>query len=239
MVQGRAGPAGSASGPDVGAPGGRRLGGAAGVMLAASYFSLLAPAIALSEERGGVPAWLPATAGVLAGGFAMRLIDAFLPHLHVTQPRAAAEGIATTWRRSVLLVTAITLHNLPEGLAIGVAFGGAAAGYPEATVSAAVVLALGIGLQNFPEDAAVAFPLRREGASRGSAFCWGQLSAAVEPPAALLGVALVAIAAPLLPYALAFAAGPMLFVVVEELIPEAQADTPTWSPLPRWLGSPS
>jgi ZIP family zinc transporter len=198
------------------------LGGAAGVMLAASYFSLLAPAIALAEAAGDVPSWLPATTGFLLGGLTMRLIDVVLPHLHPDQPLAAAEGIATTWRRSVLLVTAITLHNAPEGLAIGVAFGAAAAGSPEATVAGAIALAIGIGLQNFPEGAAVAFPLRREGISRGSAFCWGQLSAAVEPPAALLGAALVTVAAPLLPYALAFAAGAMLFVVVEELIPETE-----------------
>ncbi|HEX6011929.1 MAG TPA: ZIP family metal transporter [Geminicoccaceae bacterium] len=197
------------------------LGGAAGVMIAASYFSLLAPAIALAEQRGTGPAWLPATTGFLAGGLFMRLLDAVLPHVHPFQPEGATEGISTTWRRSVLLVSAITLHNFPEGLAIGVAFGGAAAGYQEATVGAAVALAIGIGLQNFPEGAAVSFPLRREGVTRGRAFFWGQLSAAVEPPAALLGVVAVAIAAPALPYALAFAAGAMIFVVVEELIPES------------------
>ncbi len=197
------------------------LGGAAGVMIAASYFSLLAPAIALAEQQGAGAAWLPATTGFLAGGLFMRLLDAILPHVHPFQPAGATEGIATTWRRSVLLVAAITLHNIPEGLAIGVAFGAAAAGYPEATVGAAVALAIGIGLQNLPEGAAVSFPLRREGLTRGRAFFWGQLSAAVEPPAALLGVAAVAIAAPALPYALAFAAGAMIFVVVEELIPES------------------
>jgi ZIP family zinc transporter len=199
------------------------LGGAAGVMLAASYFSLLAPAVALAEAGGDVPAWLPATAGFLVGGLAMRLVDAILPHLHPDQPLDEAEGISTTWRRSVLLVTAITLHNAPEGLAIGVAFGAAAAGSPEATVAGAVALAIGIGLQNFPEGAAVAFPLRREGVSRGKAFFWGQLSAAIEPPAAVLGAALVTVAVPILPYALAFAAGAMIFVVVEELIPESHA----------------
>jgi ZIP family zinc transporter len=199
------------------------LGAAAGVMIAASYFSLLAPAIALAEERGsGVP-WVPAVVGFLAGGLFMRLVDSLLPHLHPQQPLAAAEGMPTTWRRSVLLVSAITLHNFPEGLAVGVAFGSAAAGYPEATVASAVALAIGIGLQNFPEGAAVSFPLRREGMPRGRAFFWGQLSAAVEPPAALLGVAAVSVATPILPYALAFAAGAMIFVVVEELIPESQA----------------
>jgi ZIP family zinc transporter len=197
------------------------LGGAAGVMIAASYFSLLAPAIALSEARGG-SSWAPAVIGFLAGGLFMRLLDIVLPHLHLHQPVQAAEGISTTWRRSVLLVSAITLHNFPEGLAVGVAFGGAAAGHPEATVAGATALAIGIGLQNFPEGAAVSFPLRREGMSRGRAFFWGQLSAVVEPPAAILGVVAVAIAEPVLPYALAFAAGAMIFVVVEELIPESQ-----------------
>lgn len=199
------------------------LGGAAGVMIAASYFSLLAPAIALGEARGNPMPWLPAAVGFLSGGLFMRLVDAVLPHLHLHQPTAEAEGVSTTWRRSVLLVSAITLHNFPEGLAIGVAFGGAAAGYPEATVAGAIALAIGIGLQNFPEGAAVSFPLRREGASRRKAFFWGQISAAVEPPGALLGAALVTVAEPILPYALAFAAGAMIFVVVEELIPESQA----------------
>jgi ZIP family zinc transporter len=193
------------------------------VMIAASYFSLLAPAIALAEERGSGTPWLPAVVGFLCGGLFMRLVDAVLPHLHLYQPVAEAEGVSTTWRRSVLLVTAITLHNFPEGLAVGVAFGGAAAGHPEATVAAAVALAIGIGLQNFPEGAAVSFPLRREGMSRPRAFFWGQLSAVVEPPAALLGVAAVAFAEPILPYALACAAGAMSCVVVEQLIPESQA----------------
>jgi zinc transporter, ZIP family len=198
------------------------LGGAAGVMIAASYFSLLAPAIALAEERGSAAPWLPAVIGFLAGGLFMRLVDVLLPHLHPHQPLAAAEGPATTWRRSVLLVTAITLHNFPEGLAIGVAFAAAASGHAGATVAGAVALAIGIGLQNFPEGAAVSFPLRREGFSRRRAWFWGQSSAAVEPPAGILGVAAVALAAPVLPYALAFAAGAMIFVVVEELIPESQ-----------------
>jgi ZIP family zinc transporter len=199
------------------------LGGAAGVMIAASYFSLLAPAIALAAERGSSMPWAPAAVGFLAGGLFMRLIDSVLPHLHLFQPVGEAEGMPTQWRRSVLLVSAITLHNFPEGLAVGVAFGGAAAGHPEATVAGAVALAIGIGLQNFPEGAAVSFPLRREGMSRGRAFFWGQLSAVVEPPAALLGVAAVALAEPVLPFALAFAAGAMIFVVVEQLIPESQA----------------
>ena len=197
------------------------LGAAAGVMIAASFFSLLAPAIALSEEAGGVP-WLPAVVGFLAGGLFLRLFDRLLPHLHLGRRLEEAEGPRTTWRRSVLLVTAITLHNFPEGLAVGVAFGAVAVGSPEATVAAAVALAIGIGLQNFPEGAAVSVPLRRDGLSRGRSFFFGQLSAVVEPFAGVLGVAAVAVARPVLPYALAFAAGAMIFVVVEELIPESQ-----------------
>ena len=151
----------------------------------------------------------------------MRLIDLFLPHLHPGAPPEEAEGIENSWRRSMLLVSAITLHNIPEGLAIGVAFGAAASGFEGATVGAAVALAIGIGIQNFPEGAAVSLPLRREGLSRRSSFLWGQLSATVEPVAAVLGAALVIVATPILPYALSFAAGAMIFVVAEELIPES------------------
>lgn len=197
------------------------LGFAAGVMIAASYFSLLAPAIDLAEESG-TPSWVPAAVGFLAGGLFLRLMDRLLPHLHPGKRPDEAEGPRTTWRRSVLLVSAITLHNIPEGLAIGVAFGAAAADFPEASLAAAATLALGIGIQNFPEGSAVSLPLRRDGVSRGRSFFWGQLSAAVEPIAGLLGVVAVVAARPLLPYALSFAAGAMIFVVVEELIPEAQ-----------------
>lgn len=197
------------------------LGFTAGVMIAASFFSLLAPAIALAEEMGTVP-WLPAVAGFLAGGASMRLLDRFLPHLHLFLPVEEAEGMHTTWRRTLLLVAAITMHNVPEGLAVGVAFAGAAAGYEGMTLGAAVALALGIGLQNAPEGTAVAIPLRREGVSRGRSFWWGQLSAAVEPVAAAAGAAFVLALRPLLPYAMAFAAGAMIFVVVEEVVPESQ-----------------
>jgi ZIP family zinc transporter len=150
----------------------------------------------------------------------MRLIDIYLPHLHPGAPPEETEGVKTTWHRSMLLISAITLHNIPEGLAVGVAFGAAAAGDGQ-TFGAAVALAIGIGLQNFPEGAAVSLPLRREGLSRKDSFWWGQLSALVEPLAAVLGAAVVVYMDPLLPYALAFAAGAMIFVVVEELIPEA------------------
>ncbi len=200
------------------------LGFAAGVMIAASYWSLLAPAIEMAEEAGGIP-WLPATVGFLLGGAFLWGVDKVLPHLHIGYPTEEAEGVQTTWRRSVLLVLAITLHNFPEGLAVGVAFGAAAAGLPSATVAGAVALALGIGLQNFPEGMAVSVPLRREGMSRFKAFWYGQLSGMVEPIAGVLGAAAVLFIRPILPYALAFAAGAMIYVVVEELIPESQLET--------------
>lgn len=197
------------------------LGFAAGVMIAASFWSLLTPAINMAKEMN-LPAWLPAASGFLLGTAFLRLIDKILPHLHIGYPIEEAEGIKTSWNRSILLVTAITLHNIPEGLAVGVAFGAAAGGYPEASFPAALVLALGIGLQNFPEGLAVAMPLRREGLSRGKSFLFGQLSAIVEPIAAVIGAGAVIWAKPILPYAMAFAAGAMIFVVVEEVIPESQ-----------------
>jgi ZIP family zinc transporter len=191
------------------------LGFAAGVMIAASYWSLLAPAIELS---GG--AWFPATAGFLLGGAVLGGIDRILPHLH--PGLSAPEGLHTHWRRSVLLVLAITLHNIPEGLAVGVAFGAAGAGIEAATIGGAIALAIGIGIQNFPEGLAVSMPLRREGLSRRKCFWYGQLSATVEPVAGVIGAAAVLFAQPILPYALSFAAGAMIFVVVEELVPESQ-----------------
>jgi ZIP family zinc transporter len=197
------------------------LGFAAGVMIAASYWSLLAPAIELSEEMR-VPSWLPAVTGFLLGAVFLRGVDMVLPHLHLSAPIEKAEGLKTTWQRTILLVLAITLHNFPEGLAVGVAFGAAAAGVPAASVAGAVALAIGIGLQNFPEGLAVAMPLRREGVSPFKSFWYGQLSAVVEPVAGVLGAATVLIARPILPYALAFAAGAMIFVVIEEVIPESQ-----------------
>ena len=197
------------------------LGFAGGVMIAASYFSLLAPAIELAEGSGASP-WIPAVVGFLAGGVFLRGLDWVLPHLHPGDPIKKAEGLETTWKRSVLLVSAITLHNIPEGLAVGVAFGAVAAGFDGASLTAAIALAVGIGIQNFPEGTAVSMPLRREGMSRGKSFFYGQLSAIVEPIAGVVGVVAVSLAQPLLPYALAFAAGAMIFVVVEELIPESQ-----------------
>ena len=198
------------------------LGFAAGVMIAASYWSLLAPAIEMSEGQG-VAGWIPAAVGFLLGGAFLWLADKTLPHLHIGMPDDQAEGLKTTWKRSILLVSAITLHNFPEGLAVGVAFGAVAAGIPSATLAGAIALAIGIGLQNFPEGIAVAFPLRREGLSRGKSFFYGQLSAVVEPIAGVLGAAAVLLIRPLLPYALSFAAGAMIYVVIEELIPESQS----------------
>ncbi len=202
------------------------LGFAAGVMIAASFWSLLAPAIEMAEE-GPLPAWVPAAVGFLAGGAFLWIVDKVLPHLHLGFPREEAEGISTHWRRSVLLVLAITLHNIPEGLAVGVAFGALGADLPSATLAGAVALALGIGIQNFPEGAAVSVPLRREGFSRLKSFWYGQLSGVVEPIAGVLGAAAVILMRPILPYALAFAAGAMIFVVIEELIPESQLDKNT------------
>lgn len=200
------------------------LGFAAGVMIAASFFSLLLPAVEMAEAAGQA-AWIPLTVGFLAGAIFLRIADALLPHVHPFLPITEAEGIQTDWERATLLVLAITLHNIPEGLAVGVAFAAAHADIGiagGASLAGAVALALGIGMQNFPEGAAVSMPLRQTGVSRGKSFWYGQLSAVVEPIAAALGAAAVLSIRPLLPYALAFAAGAMIYVVVEELIPEAQ-----------------
>lgn len=199
------------------------LGFAAGVMIAASFWSLLAPAIEMAEGNpAGPPAWITAALGFLGGGLFLFLVDRLLPHIHPDLPMTQVEGLPSTWKRSVLLVMAITLHNIPEGLAVGVAFGAAAAGLPAATVVGAIALAIGIGIQNFPEGAAVAIPLRREGLSRRKSFLAGQASGLVEPIFAVIGCVAVMVAQPILPYALAFAAGAMIFVVIEELVPESQ-----------------
>lgn len=200
------------------------LGFAAGVMIAASFWSLLAPGIEMAEELGQTP-WLTAAIGFLGGGTFLYLVDKLLPHLHMGLDTTQAEGIKTSWQRSVLLVLAITLHNIPEGLAVGVAFGAVASGQlGTASIAGAVALALGIGLQNFPEGAAVSIPLRREGFSRTKAFLYGQASGIVEPIAGVIGAVAVITMKPILPYALAFAAGAMIYVVIEELIPEAQRE---------------
>lgn len=197
------------------------LGFAGGVMMAASFWSLLAPAISISEEMG-YPGWLPPFIGFLLGGISMRFLDMLLPHLHPGMAVTEPDGPPSRMKRTTLLVLAITIHNIPEGLAVGVAFG-AIGLMPQATLAGAIALSLGIGLQNFPEGLAVSMPLRREGLSRRKAFLYGQLSAVVEPVFALLGALLVQIARPFLPYALAYAAGAMIFVVVEEVVPESQA----------------
>ena len=196
------------------------LGFAAGVMIAASYWSLLSPAIDMAAARGDWP-WLAPLCGFLCGAGFLFLGDKLVPHLHINLRNEITEGPTTHWDRTILLVLAITLHNIPEGLAVGVAFGAVGHGLPDAALPAAVALAIGIGLQNFPEGVAVAMPLRREGVSRLRCFWFGQLSAAVEPVAAVAGAALVMQAEPLLPFALSFAAGAMIFVVVEEVIPES------------------
>ena len=202
----------------------RMLGFAAGVMIAASFWSLLAPSIEMAEELGQI-AFLTAASGFLLGGGFLFLADKLLPHLHMGLDVNQAEGIKTKWQRSILLVLAITLHNIPEGLAVGVAFGAVASGIgSSATMAGAAALAIGIGLQNFPEGAAVSIPLRREGFSRKKAFLYGQASGMVEPIAGVIGAYSVVKMQPLLPYALAFAAGAMIYVVVEELIPEAQRE---------------
>jgi len=197
------------------------LGFAAGVMIAASCWSLLIPSIEMARELG-LPQWLPAAVGFLSGGIFMRIVDQILPHLHIGFPTNTAEGIKTSWQRSTLLILAITLHNIPEGLAVGVAFGAVASGFESASLGAAVALAIGIGIQNFPEGMAVSLPLRREGFSRSKSLWYGQLSGIVEPVAGVLGAALIMVFYPILPYALSFAAGAMIFVVIEELIPESQ-----------------
>jgi ZIP family zinc transporter len=197
------------------------LGFASGIMIAASFWSLLSPAISLAESEGKI-AWLVVAIGFLAGGVFLKAIDWILPHVHSLSD--TPEGIPTHWKRSILLVLSITLHNIPEGLAVGVAFGSVAADIPEATLAGAATLALGIGIQNFPEGAAVSVPLRREGMGRGKAFMYGQLSGIVEPIAGVIGALLVISMRSLLPYALAFAAGAMIYVVAEELIPTSQED---------------
>ncbi len=199
------------------------LGFAAGVMIAASFWSLLAPSISLAEAAAattGVPSWIPALAGFLGGGAFLWFLDKVIPHLHRDMPVEKAEGIKTSKDRSMLLVLAITLHNIPEGLAVGVAFGAIAAGVPEASLGGAIAVAIGIGIQNFPEGTAVSVPLRREGMSLRKSFFWGQLSGIVEPIAGVVGALAVIAMQQILPYALAFAAGAMIFVVAEELIPE-------------------
>ncbi|WP_291137156.1 ZIP family metal transporter [Flavobacterium sp. UBA7663] len=200
------------------------LGFTGGVMVAASFWSLLAPAIEMSGGDGFVKV-IPAAVGFALGALFIFGLDKVLPHMHINFKET--EGIKSPWQRTTLLVLAITLHNIPEGLAVGVLFGGVAAGIPEASIAGAVTLAIGIGIQNFPEGIAVSMPLRRMGMSRTKSFMYGQSSAIVEPIFGVIGAVAVTFFTPILPYALAFAAGAMIFVVVEEVIPETQQDKNT------------
>ena len=208
------------------------LGFTGGVMIAASFWSLLSPAIAYVEMQNEMgtsdsPSWLAPAVGFFLGALFLFILDKIIPHLHIFSKREEAEGMKTNWQKTILLVLAIALHNIPEGLAVGVAFGALASpeltGMPEVfSIGAAIALAIGIGIQNFPEGFAVSMPLRRQGVSRWKSWQWGQLSAIVEPIFAVIGAAIVMQVLPILPYALAFAAGAMIFIVVEEVIPESQ-----------------
>lgn len=210
------------------------LGFTGGVMIAASFWSLLSPAIEyveLQNEYGlsTTPSWVAPAIGFFLGAIFLYILDKIIPHLHLFAKREEAEGMTTNWRKTILLVLAIALHNIPEGLAVGVAFGALAS--PELlnlgdnnifTIGSAIALAIGIGIQNFPEGFAVSMPLRRQGVSKFKSWQWGQLSAIVEPIFAVIGAAVVIQILPILPYALSFAAGAMIFIVVEEVIPESQ-----------------
>jgi len=197
------------------------LGFSAGVMISASFFSLILPALEMSAGQG-VPRWLPVTIGFLLGAVFLRLIARFVPHLHFFMPESKAEGIKTKLTKTGILILAMTIHNFPEGLAVGVAFGSVAV-TGGSTLAGAMALALGIAIQNFPEGMAISLPLLREGKTKLKSFYYGQLSAVVEPAGGVIGASLVLFSRALLPYALSFAAGAMIFVVVEELIPESQS----------------
>ena len=196
------------------------LGFASGVMIAASVWSLLIPSINMAADSGGVE-WLPAVAGFLMGMFALLLLDSLVPHLHLDS--AEPEGVKSGFGRSAMLVLAVTLHNIPEGMAVGVVFAGVMTQSAELSMAAAMALAFGIAIQNFPEGAIVSMPLKNSTRSRSKAFAYGVASGVVEPLAAIITIFLIDILHPILPYLLAFAAGAMIYVVVEELIPESQS----------------
>ncbi len=195
------------------------LGFAAGVMMAASVWSLLIPSIDMSAEKGA--AWIPAASGFLLGMGFLLLLDTLMPHLHFTEEKP--EGVPAHLKKTTMLVLAVTLHNIPEGMAVGVTFAGVLSENTAMTLAGAFALSLGIAVQNFPEGAIISMPLKSQGISKARAFAYGSLSGIVEPAAALLTILLTGLVVPLLPYLLSFAAGAMIYVVVEELIPEAQS----------------
>lgn len=196
------------------------LGFASGVMIAASVWSLIMPSINMAEEQGQVP-WIPAAVGFLLGVVFLLVLDSLIPHIHLNNEKP--EGLKSNLNKRTMMLLAVTLHNIPEGMAIGVTFAGALLGNVEITVAGAFALALGIAIQNFPEGAIVSMPLKSEGLSKPKAFLYGALSGIVEPIAAIITILLVGYITPILPYVLSFAAGAMIYVVVEELIPESQA----------------
>ena len=196
------------------------LGFAAGVMIAASVWSLLIPSIEMSVEQGKI-AWVPASAGFLFGILFLFILDSLIPHLHLKSDKP--EGIKAKLKKTTMMVFAVTLHNIPEGMAVGVIFAGALAGNTGITMAGAFALAIGIAIQNFPEGAIISMPLKSEGMSKMKAFGCGVLSGIVEPIGAVITILLTSTITSILPYLLAFAAGAMIYVVVEELVPESQA----------------
>ncbi len=196
------------------------LGFASGVMVAASVWSLLIPSIEMSEQSGGI-AWIPAASGFLLGMGFLLLLDTVTPHLHFTEEEP--EGIPSHLKKTTMLVLAVTLHNIPEGMAVGVTFAGVMADNSMMTLTGAFALSIGIAIQNFPEGAIISMPLKSQGISKIRAFAYGTLSGIVEPAAGFITILLTGLVLPFLPYFLSFAAGAMVYVVVEELIPEAQS----------------
>lgn len=195
------------------------LGFASGVMIAASIWSLIIPSINMAEEQGKV-AWIPASVGFMFGIVFLLVLDSLIPHLHLKSDKA--EGVKSKLKKTTMMVLAVTLHNIPEGMAVGVTFAGAIIGNTGITIAGAMILAIGIAIQNFPEGAIISMPLKSEGVSRSKAFLYGTLSGIVEPIGAIITILLTNIVVPILPYLLSFAAGAMIYVVVEELIPESQ-----------------
>lgn len=195
------------------------LGFASGVMIAASVWSLIIPSIDMAEEQN-VISWIPATVGFLLGIVFLLVLDSVIPHLHLNSNKP--EGLKSRLQKTTMMVLAVTLHNIPEGMAVGVVFAGAIAQNTGITMAGAIALAIGIAIQNFPEGAIISMPLKSEGTSKLKAFLYGTLSGIVEPIGAIITIVLTNLVVPILPYLLSFAAGAMIYVVVEELIPESQ-----------------